>query len=541
MAQWTQYWRIITPVSRKTHYTKMPTVNVDDSMDLTSAGYSAFSTITWFTNLLKGATARLQRYKQYDAMDTGDVARALDVMAEEMSMPDQRTDLPFIIDYQVEENQTVSETTITTVRAALRHWSKLHDLSKKVFNTSRMMVKYGDCFFRKVSDTKKWEYIDPTRVIGIEINAEGEKVAYHIRPSSFQSTQRSHFHPGQNPVDSVEVTPAAAMIHFTRSDDMGESAPFGMSVLQNAFKDWQKLVMLEDSSVIYRIVRAPERRVWYIDTGNTPAPRVKQYLEQVKNDMRQRRMPNTANADQTDSTYNPESIGEDIFFPVSANGRSSRVEALPAGANWEIPELDYFLKKVFRSLRVPSSYMNGQDSTSAGSVYNDGKVGIAYMEERIFANFIVRQQAHIEEVFDAQFKTYLKVTGIKIDPDLFRLKLAPPQNFVQYQQSALDTDLISAFKSIEDTPYLSKRFMLSRFLHLSKDEILMNENMWKEENGIKDNLPIEDVQVIYDANVDRAKIKVDTTPEEPEGETPADTGSEGEEAPAESETPPEEQ
>ncbi len=537
MAEWTQYWRIVTPVSRKTQYTRPPTANIDDSLDMNSAGYTSFSAITWFSNLLKGANARLQRYKQYDSMDTSDVARALDVMAEEMSMPDQRTDLPFIIDYQVEENQTVSDTTVTTVRAALRHWSKLHDLSKKVFNVSRTMVKYGDCFFRKVSDTKRWEYIDPTRVIGIEINAEGDKIAYHIRPSNFQVTQKTQLYKGQTTPDAVEITPAIAMIHFTRSDDMGDAAPFGMSVLQNAFPSWQKLVMLEDSSIIYRIVRAPERRVWYIDTGNMPAPRVKQHLEQIKNDMRQRRMPNTANQDQTDSQYNPESIGEDIFFPVSSNGRSSRVEPLPSGANWEIPELDYFLKKVFRSLRVPSSYMNGQDSTSAGSVYNDGKVGIAYMEERIFANFVTRQQAHIEEVFDAQFKTYLKVTGIKIDPDLFRLKLSPPQNFVQYQKSALDTDLIAAFKSIEDTPYLSKRFMLERYLGLTKDEILMNESQLKQEKGIKDNLPIEDVQVIYDENVDRGKIKVDTS-EEPE--TPPETEGGETETPATDETPPEE-
>jgi hypothetical protein len=311
-------------------------------------------------------------------------------------------------------------------------------------------------------------------------------------------------------MDGVEITPATAMIHFTLSDDMGDSAPFGLSILQSAFKDYQKLVMLEDSAIIYRIVRAPERRVFYIDVGNMPPQRVKQYIEQIRNDIRQKRMPNTQNANQTDSQYNAESIQEDYFFPTTAAGRGSRVETLPGGATWEIPELDYFLNKVFRALRVPSSYMKGQDSASPGSVFNDGKVGIAYMEERIFANFVIRLQAAVQTVFDEQFKVYLAVTGINVDPDLFTLKLAEPQNFSLYQLSALNTDLITSFKSISDTPYLSPRFMLAKFLGLTEDEILMNESLLKKERNIKEALEIDEIQQIYDPAIyeNREKITV---------------------------------
>jgi hypothetical protein len=498
---------------------------MDDGMNLNSAGYASFSTIAWFSNLLKGATARLQRYKQYDAMDVGDISRALDIIAEEISNPDKRTGLPFIIDYQIEEDQTVSDTTATTIRAALRHWSKFHTLNKKIFNISRVMVKYGDCFFRKTSDTSPWEYIDPTRVIGVEINEKGEKVAYHIRPSSFQSTMRQSAQAGQNQVDSVEITPAIAIVHFTLSSDMGETAPFGISILQSAFKDWQKLTMLEDSAIIYRIVRAPERRVFYIDVGNMPAQRVKQYLEQIKNDIRQKRIPNTANANQTDSQYNPESIQEDYFFPTTAAGRGSRVETLPGGATWEIPELDYFLNKVFRALRVPTSYMKGQDGQ--GAQYNDGKVGIAYIEELRFANYIQRLQACVEEVLDEQFKTYLQVTGINIDPDLFKLKLPEPQNFALYRQAALDADLINSFNAVEGVKYLSRRFILKRYLGLTEDDIQMNEALLKQERSIEDRLDIDELQQIYDPAVyeNRQEVRVeepeatetDTAPPEEEG------------------------
>lgn len=524
MAQWVDTWRIITPNSRKAAYSQ-PTINVDDAIDTTSAGYAAFSSVSWFSNLLKGSGARHQRYKQYDAMDNGDITRALDIIAEEISAPDKRTGLPFIIDYQTEENQKLPDTTVTTIRAALRHWSKFHGLNKRVFNVARMMVKYGDCFFRKSSDTKKWEFIDPTRVTGIEIDAEGNKLNYYIRPSTLQNNISQNSPRGSNPGDNLEVVPATAMIHFTLSDDMGDRAPFGISVLQSAFKDYQKLTMLEDAAIIYRIVRAPERRVFFIDVGNMPPQRVKQYIEQVKNDIRQKRMPNQANTEQTDSQYNAESIQEDYFFPVTAGGRSSRVETLPGGASWEIPELDYFMNKVFRALRVPTSYMKGQDATGGGGLFNDGKTGVAYMEERIFANYVMRLQVAIDEVFDEQFKTYLAVTGINVDPELFKLILTEPQNFALYRQAALDTDLISSFKSIEETPYLSKRFMIERFLGLTKDEMQMNEALVRQERGIKDDVGVDLIQQIYDPAVyeNRDKIEIEQPDPEP---TPAEPDAE---------------
>lgn len=541
MATFTNYWRIITPPSRKSQYAH-PTVTLDDAMNLNTAGYASFATVAWFSNLLKGATARLQRYKQYDAMDNGDVSRALDIIAEEIANPDKKTGLPFVIEYQTEENQDIPDTTVTTIRAALRHWAKFHNLKKRVFNVSRVMIKYGDCFFRKTSDTKKWEYIDPTRVVGVEINTEGERVNYHVRPSSFQSTLKnpSVFNKGllgATTPENIEIIPAKAMIHFSLSDDMGDTAPFGMSILQPAFKDFQKLTMLEDAAIIYRIVRAPERRVFYIDVGNMPAPRVKQYLEGIKNEIRQKRMPNTANQDQTDSQYNPESIQEDYFFPTTAAGRGSRVETLPGGANWEIPELEYFQNKVFRALRVPSSYMHGQDGENPGSQVNDGKPGVAYMEERIFANFVERLQSCIEDMFDVEFKTYLAVTGINVDPDLFSLKLPEPQNFDLYRQVAVNTELITAFKAIEDTEYLSKRFMLNRFLALTSDEMQMNEALIKQERNIRSDLSVDEIQQIYDPMVYENREKVQVEGEE---ELPSEEPPEGEEEAPEAPEVPEE-
>lgn len=879
MSVWSNYWRIVTPSSRKSNYQTQTAALRQDGSD---NGFASVSSTTWFSNVMRGATTRLTSYKQYDSMDSGDVARALDVIAEEISNPDKRTDLPFTIDYQTEENQDVSDTTTTTLRAALRQWAKLHSLNKRVFDIAREMCKYGDCFFRKKSDTQKWEYVDPTRIIGVEIDANtGEKLAYHLKPQEFRNSQYAR-------EESVEIVPAEGIIHFTLSNDMGGTTPFGMSLLQDAYHDWQKLRMLEDSAIIYRIVRAPERRVFYIDVGNQPAHKVKQYLEQIRNEIRQKRVPNAQNSTQADGQYNPEclaldtliplldgrtltlaemiaehesgkvnwvyscdpvtgelkpgevawagvtrknaetltitldnshtitctpdhmfpvqglgfvradeltadmslvpfnrkwasdskesvvpfhegyehvydvstkswtkthllvrdnvalknsglkqvvhhvdfnkhnnspdnlllmgsvehfqyhaehnkerfdswskekqeshlallrdglkeyhdsvadekisneefrraqisstnqknskvktirrdsglkrslaqrlnvsdeivsllsdkikrdtsvrrldlldwmatdnvfvsafssvnqpsksgrrsaptwtylevikedlsarnftelksklalnnhkivaikantrqdtgcitvgenvhkyhtfalesgvfarnSIQEDYYFPVTAAGRGSRVETIAGGGTWETPELDHFLAKVFRALRVPSSYMRGADS--AGAQYSDGKVGIAYIEELRFANFIMRLQSNLEDVFDAEFKTYLAVVGINIDPDLFKLSLPEPQNFALYRQSQLDTDLINSFKSIGDTAFLSKRFMLNRYLGLTLEEIQMNEAMLKEEKGIIDDIEVPALRQIYDENA--PKVNTASEPEVP--------------------------
>lgn len=505
MSTFQNYWRIISPASRKQMYTALAT----DAYDPRKTDPSSLASIQWYSQVLRGPGSRSQSYRQYDAMDTDvDISRSLDIIAEEMSGKDEKTNLPFEIIYQKEDNQDVSDSTSVTLRQALRQWSELQDFNKRIFSISRTLVKYGDCFFQKTSDTKKWKYIDPSLVYGIEINEDGTPVAYHIKQAGHG--QLNNFQPR---TEKLDIIPAAAIIHFTMSDDMGTSVPFGQSVLQPIYRVYRQLTMIEDAVIIYRIVRAPERRVFYIDTGNMPPQRVKQYLEQIKNEIRQKRAP-TATAggkDTVDGAYDPMSIQEDMFFPTTASGRGSRVETLPGGTeDFGNNLLKYFQDKVFRGLRIPTSYMGGQEG--AGAQYNDGKVGIAYIEELRFARFIMRLQDRLEQIFDEEFKVYLKVVGLKIDDEIFKIKLPDPANFALYRQAALDADLISSFNNISQEKSLSKRFLFKRYLGLSDDEIQMNEVMVKEERAISENSNIPSIRQLYDPvvyeNRDAEKVEV---------------------------------
>jgi hypothetical protein len=404
------------------------------------------------------------------------VARALDTIAEEMSQIDIKTDLPFEIVYQNEADEEVPEHIVTTVRAALRHWSDIQDLSRLLFDIARTTVKYGDCFFRKTSDFKKWQYIDPADIIGVSMQKDTGQIEFYQLRTGDKNRQGSF--------GDVELVPAAGMVHFSLSSNMGDAGPFGESVLTPVIKAYRHLSLLEDAVIIYRIVRAPERRVFMIDVGNMPPQRARAYLESIKNEIRQKRVPNESGGqEKIDSVYNPMSMTEDYFFMQTAEGRGSKVDTLSGGENLgEISDLNYFQNRFLQGLRIPSSYMRG--SNDNGAQVQDGKVGVAYIEELRFANYISRLQSKLDTTFDKHFKAYLKSAGINVSHQLFKIKLNDPQNFKDYKRAEVDEKLISNFNNLKDVKFISKRYLLQHYLGWSEDEVQVNEAMLKQELAI---------------------------------------------------------
>jgi hypothetical protein len=277
------------------------------------------------------------------------------------------------------------------------------------------------------------------------------------------------------------------MVHISLSEGLDQNYPFGNSLLESVFKVYKQKELLEDAIIIYRIQRAPERRIFYVDVGNMPAHMAMSFVERVKNEIHQRRIPSSTGGGQNmiDASYNPLSVSEDYFFPQTAEGRGSKVETLPGGTNLgEITDLRYFTNKLFRALRIPSAYLPTAVD-EAPNTLADGKVGTAYIQELRFNEYCKRLQANIVETFDVEFKLWLENNGVSIDSSLFELKFNEPQNFAAYRQAELDTTRAAIFAQIVEIPYLSKRFSLKRFLGLSEEELRENEKLWKEENGAK--------------------------------------------------------
>ena len=277
---------------------------------------------------------------------------------------------------------------------------------------------------------------------------------------------------------------ARHVIHISMSEGLDNNFPFGNSLMESIFKVFKQKELLEDAILIYRIQRAPERRVFYIDVGNMPSHLAMSFVERVKNEVNQRRIPSVTGGSQSviDASYNPLSINEDYFFPQTAEGRGSKVEILQGGQNLgEIDDLRYFTNKLFRALRIPSSYLpTGSDD--GGSNFNDGRVGTAYIQELRFNKYCERLQSLLNEPFDTEFKLYLHNEGINVDNNIFELKFNPPQNFASYRQAEMDTARVNTFNTMMAIPYISKRFAMERFLGLTKEEIAQNATQWKEEN-----------------------------------------------------------
>ncbi len=492
--KWTGYFKVVSPAQQTTKMT--------DSQEMADVG--AYNNYTWYQRLIQGSASRMTRYREYDLMDNDvEVARALDTIAEEMTGDgNPNSHNPLDVEILTNEEDPVASQTIVTVRAALRRWSRIHDYENMLFHIARLMVKYGDIFFRKKKFEihEKWKFIHPKNVIAalVDANDATKVVAWQVKTDITKPRSGGYSMPLGAKQDSqfqTEIVPADEIVRFTLNNDMSETAPFGESILRAVYRSHKQKELLEDSVLIYRIQRAPERRAFYIDVGKMPPQRVKQYLEQIKNEIRQKKVPSMMGGQENvDSVYNPQSMSEDFFFASRPDGRGSKVETLPGGQGLgELADLEYFQRKVWRGLRVPASYMIEQQE--GGQIWNDGKVGVAYIQELRFCIFVMRLQSSLEKVLDAEFKSYLRSANIQIDEQIYQIRLPEPSNFGKYKQLEVDGQLLSAYGTADGVTYLSKRFILKRYLQLDDDEIILNERMLREERGMNPN--DDNVAVLY--------------------------------------------
>ena len=480
--------------------------------DMYASRYSS-----WLPEVYQGSPDRVMRYYQYDAMDRDlEVNAALDIISEFCTQEDDDTKLPFLINY----NDQPSSPEVKVIQQGLQKWCKLNELPRRVFKMFRSTVKYGDQIYIRDPETKKLYWVDPYQVEKVLVNeSNGKKIEQYFiknldlhlsdlaatsvaanqdRPYGTGAIMSDYTNPqssagfkssssGYGP-DANNAVPIDAqhVLHISMSEGMETTWPFGNSILDPIFKVYKQKELLEDAIIIYRVHRAPERRVFFIDVGNMPPHKAQQYLERVKYEVQQKRIPNKTGGGQNvaDSSYNPMSMLEDYFFAQTADGRGSKVDTLPGGDNLgEIDDLKFFNNKLIRGLRIPSSYLpTGPDDGSAP--FNDGKVGVAYIQEYRFAKYCERLQRQIIKSLNNEFKVYLKASGIQVDNSLFDITFTDPQNFSSYRELELDQARTQLFGALEGIPYLATQFKLKKYLGLTEEEIARNEALWAEENAV---------------------------------------------------------
>ena len=518
MAGWKKYFTLVDTSG------SMSPINGSENAD-SRANPSHRNYSSYLPDVYSGHPNRLERYEQYNIMDQdSEVNAALDILAEFCSQVNDENGTPF----QIKFKEQATSTEVKIIKKYMQQWTKLNKFDKRIFKIVRNAFKYGDTFFVRDPETQSWMYVDAQKVDRVIVNESEGKLPeqYVIRDFNpnletlsttaispdlvtgggtqygttgggnskgytggfSQNTQGNRF----SRQDTQYNIDAKHVIHISISEGLDSNYPFGSSLLESIFKVYKQKELLEDAIIIYRIQRAPERRIFYIDVGNMPSHLAMSFVERVKNEVNQRRIPSATGGGQSvvDAGYNPLSINEDYFFPQTAEGRGSKVETLPGGTNLgEIDDLRYFTNKLFRALRIPSSYLpTGPDD--GGSSFNDGRVGTAYIQELRFNKYCERLQSLMNDIFDVEFKLYLHNKGINVDSNIFDLKFNPPQNFAAYRQTEMDTARVTTYSTVVAIPFISKRFALKRFLGLSQEEITENETLWRQENvDIDETLP----------------------------------------------------
>ncbi len=466
-----------------------------------------------------GHPNRIERYNQYEMMDVdAEINACLDIIAEFSTQKNEHNQTPFSLNWK--DEPTPHE--IELLKKQLQQWCKLNEMDTRIFKIFRNCLKYGDQVFVRDPENFKLYWVDMAKVIKVIVNeSEGKKPEQYvikdlnINLENLVVSEKTNTDFAANPATGMGGTgggmttsytvpnqpynttgsrfslgfseaaiDAKHVVHLSLTEGLDRFWPFGQSILENIFKVFKQKELLEDAVLIYRVQRAPERRVFKIDVGNMPSHMAMAFVERIKNEIHQRRIPSMYGGQAiVDATYNPLSMNEDYFFPVTADGRGSSVDLLPGGQNLgEIDDLKYFNNRLARGLRVPSSYLpTGPDDNT--TPLTDGRVGTAMIQEFRFNQYCERLQNYIVRKLDEEFKLFLRWRGLNIDSGLFELEFNPPQNFAAYRQSELDTARVSTFTSIEQYPYISKRFALERFLGLTEEEIAKNEKLWREENN----------------------------------------------------------
>ena len=404
---------------------------------------SSYNPFEQLSTAIMANQLRAERYQDFEQMEyTPEIASALDIYADEMTTSSDLQPLLTIRCHNEEIKAVLSELYHTVL-----------NIDFNLFGWSRSMCKYGDFFLYLDID----ERLGVTSAIGLPTHEierlEGEdksnpkyvQFQWNSGGLTFENWQMAHF----------------------RILGNDKYAPYGTSVLEPARRIFRQLILLEDAMMSYRIVRAPERRVFYIDVGNVPPNDVEQYMQKVMTQMKRNQVVDS-NTGRVDLRYNPMSTEEDYFIPVRG-GVSSKIENLPGGTyTGDIDDVKYLRDKLFSALKVPASYLTNMEGA------DEDKTTLAQKDIR-FARTIQRLQrsivAELEKVGIIHLYT-LGYTGS--DLISFKLSLNNPSKLAELQELEHWKTKFDVAAAATDG-FFSRRWVADHIFNLSEEEFIRNQ------------------------------------------------------------------
>ena len=377
------------------------------------AGGGYFGTAIDLDGSYKDESDLIRRYREMSIHPECD--RAVDDVVNE-AIAGERDDSPVDVDLA---NLEVSAGIRRKIRDEFHNVLRLLDFDKKAYDIFRRWYIDGKLYYHKVIDTKnprrgitELRYIDPRKIRKV-IEFEAKKDRQFVDPRTMESltAPRSaeyyvYNQKGLRGLETTGIKIASDAIAFCHSGLKDMNKNVIMSHLHKAIKALNQLRMIEDSLVIYRLSRAPERRIFYIDVGNLPKQKAEQYLREVMSRYRNKLVYNADTGEIRDDRKFM-SMLEDFWLPRREGGRGTEITTLPGGQNLgELEEVKYFQKKLYRALNVPESRLES-DST-----FNLGRAAEITRDEVKFQKFVTRLRKKFSELFHDLLKTQLVLKGI---------------------------------------------------------------------------------------------------------------------------------
>ena len=397
------------------------------------------ATQTMYGEHLIGGAERVERVRDYEEMDHyPEITRALDIYADDS--------MTYAEDGKTVQVMSDDDKIVGELEELL--YQRL-DIDFHLWTWIRNMCKYGDHF--NLLDIVNKEGV--LGAIALPVSEVEREEGYNNDPNSLRFKWTSQ---GNTVFENYQISHLRIL-----GDD--RFLPYGRSVLDSSRKVWKQLLMAEDAMLIYRISRAPERRVFYVDVGNIPPKDVEGYMQNARDKLK--RIPVVSESSgNVDLRYNPESILEDFFIPVRGD-RGSRIETLPGGENAAaIEDIEYLQNKLFISLGVPKSYLTAEEDLSGKSTLAQEDIKFARTIQRI-QKIVVSELAKISLI-------HLYLRGYDESAIYnFDLKLTNPSTITEMMHLDLMDKRFGTAREMAESDIISSYYVQKNVLKLTDNEI----------------------------------------------------------------------
>ena len=430
-----------------------------------------------YANVQADKISRLRDYRVMGAFS--EVAEALDEICDESVNKDEnghiaRIDFP---------NENLKSDTKEVIREEFEKIINYFEFEKKGWEYFRSVLVDGELYWENIIHREKEEegvlgvVSVPTELIDpIFGNVQNMLVkGYLLRKPVFDKTNPSKV------VDYALIPLDKNQVTYVDSGIWNENKTIRLPFIENARRAYRQLSLIEDSIVIYRLARAPERLVFNVDVGTMPAPKAEAYLRKMIQDYWSKRTFDVDQGGQVNK-FNPQSYLDNYWFARRQGSDGTTVSQVGGGtALNSLPDLDYFLMKLYKALKVPVNRL------SPDSAYNDGMQILR--EELKFAKFIMRIQAQFSESIKNTFIVHLKLKKIWDNYDVketdFNISFNPPTNFFEMREAQKLEIKYNAFNNMTQNESISKTYAQKRYLKWNDQEILANRAFLKKDKELE--------------------------------------------------------